>query len=54
MVLGGSDPVAANPYHAPLPLHPPLVSFIALLGTVGISLRLGTCAGDKERGRRNE
>jgi len=30
MVLGGSDAVAAAPYHAPLRLHPPLVSFIAL------------------------
>jgi len=30
MALGGSEPVAAHLYHAPLRLHPPLVSFIAL------------------------
>ena len=33
MVLGVSYIVAADPYHPPLRLHPPLVSFIALLGS---------------------
>ena len=32
MVLGAGTTVAAAAYHAPLRLHPPLVSFIALFG----------------------
>ena len=36
MVLGGSDPVAADLHHAPPRLQPPLVSFIALLGGAAI------------------
>jgi len=33
MVLGASDTLAVAVYHAPLRLHPPLVSFIALFGS---------------------
>ena len=40
MVLGGSDSVAADPYHAPLRLDPPLVSFIALFGSRAVRLPL--------------
>ena len=36
MVLGGNDTVATGLYHAPLRLHPPLVSFIALFGSLRI------------------
>ena len=40
MALGGSDSVAGCPHQAPLRLHPPLVSFIALLGSPKVLAKL--------------
>ena len=42
LVLQKSDPVATRAYHASLRLQPPLVSFIALFGSV-MNVRLAWC-----------